>query len=150
MVQKFFGIPRLFWDLGGHRTLLHTMNSSMQIINYKIYVDSCYYTVNKFRKSFFKKVIVPGALKRHLQDKFPSFFNLDSIRLSVPQHITGNKHISYKTNSTRWNLKSTKSHCGISRKSVVIYNMHSPEGNYFRRGEGKLHFWEENLPNSIK
>ena len=33
---------------------------------YKIYVDSCYYTVHKFRKSFFKKVIIPGALKRHL------------------------------------------------------------------------------------
>ena len=44
----------------------------MQIINYKIYVDSRYYTVHKFRKSFFKKVIVPGA--NHLQDKFTSFF----------------------------------------------------------------------------
>ena len=54
---------------------IHQENvKNMQIINYQIYVDSCYYTVNKFRKSFFKKVIVPGALKRHLQDKFPSFF----------------------------------------------------------------------------
>ena len=47
---------------------------NMQIINDKTYVDSCYYTVNKFRKSFFIKVIIPGALKRHLQDKFASFF----------------------------------------------------------------------------
>ena len=44
----------------------------MQIINYKIYVDSCYYTVHKFRKSFFKKAIVLGA--NHIQDKFASFF----------------------------------------------------------------------------
>ena len=28
LVQKLFGVPSLFWDLGGHRTLLHTMNSS--------------------------------------------------------------------------------------------------------------------------
>ena len=36
----------------------------MQIINYKINVDSCYY---KFRKSaFLKKEMVPGTLKRHL------------------------------------------------------------------------------------
>ena len=28
LVQKFFGSPSLFWDLGWHRTLLHTMNSS--------------------------------------------------------------------------------------------------------------------------
>ena len=34
----------------------------MQIINYKIYVDSFYYAVDKFRKSFFYKVIIPGAL----------------------------------------------------------------------------------------
>ena len=35
---------------------------SMQIINYKMHADSCYYAVLKFRKSFFKKVIIPGAL----------------------------------------------------------------------------------------
>ena len=39
----------------------------MQIINYKINVDSCYYTVQKFRKfAFLKKEMVPGTLKRHL------------------------------------------------------------------------------------
>ena len=71
----------------------------MQIINYKIYVDSRYYTVHKFRKSFFIKVIVPGA--NHLQDKYVSFFlNLDFIRLRVPEHITANRHISHQTNST--------------------------------------------------
>ena len=41
----------------------------MQIINYKIYVDLCYYPVHKFRKSFFKKVITPGALT-HFQQMF--------------------------------------------------------------------------------
>ena len=67
----------------------------MQIINYKIYVDSRYYTVHKSRKSFFKKVIVPGA--NHLQDKYASFFkNLDFIRLRVPEHITANKHLLLK------------------------------------------------------
>ena len=34
----------------------------MQIINYKIYVDSCYFAVHKFRKSFLKKVVISGAL----------------------------------------------------------------------------------------
>ena len=67
-------------------------------------VDSCYYIVLKFRKSFFKKVIVPGALKRHLYDKFSIFFNfflnLDFICLRIPGHIATYKHISYKTNST--------------------------------------------------
>ena len=114
-------------------------------------VDSCYYTVLKFRKSFFKKVIVPGALKRHLYDKFSIFFfNLDFIRLRVPGHIATYKHISYKTNSTCWNLKSTKSHYGISGKSVVIYNMYSSVGNCFQMEEGKFLFWGENSPNSIK
>ena len=32
----------------------------------------------------------------------------------------------------------------ISEKSVVIYNIYSQEGNYFRREEGKFHFWVEN------
>ena len=41
----------------------------MQIISYKIYVDSCCYAVHKFRKSFFKKVIIPGALT-HFQPMF--------------------------------------------------------------------------------
>ena len=41
----------------------------MQIINYKTYVDSCYYAVLKFRKSFLKKVIIPGALT-HFQPMF--------------------------------------------------------------------------------
>ena len=41
----------------------------MQIFNYKIYVDSCYHAVHKFRKSFFKKVIIPGALN-HFQPMF--------------------------------------------------------------------------------
>ena len=64
----------------------------MQIINYKIYVDSRYYTVHKFRKFFFKKVIIPGA--NHLQDKFARFFkNLDFNRLRVLEHITVNKHL---------------------------------------------------------
>ena len=76
--------------------------------------------------------------------------NLDFIGLRVPEHITTNKHVSYKTNSTWWNLKSTKSHCGISRKSVVMYNIYSSEGNYFRREDGKFFFWAENSQNSIK
>ena len=46
----------------------------MQIINYKIYVDSCYYAVHKFRKSFFKKVIIPGALT-HFQPMFDLYRN---------------------------------------------------------------------------
>ena len=41
----------------------------MQIISYKTYVDSCYYAVHKFRKSFLKKVIIPGALT-HFQPMF--------------------------------------------------------------------------------
>ena len=98
--------------------------------------------------------LVENWLKSHLQDKFASFFvfffNLDFICLRLPEHITTNIHISCKTNSTWWNLKSTKSHCDISRKSVVMYNIYSPEGNYFRREEGKFLFWGENSPNSIK
>ena len=55
---------------------------NMQIINYKIYVDSsyygkkikCYYTVHKFRKSFFKKVMVPCTLKRHFKISLLVFF----------------------------------------------------------------------------
>ena len=145
---------------------IHQENiKNMQIIYYKIYVDSCYYTVLKFRKSFFKKAIVPGAnhlqdkfayktnsLTRqiHWQDKFASFFKLDFIRLRVREHITANRHISYQTNSTWWDLKPTKSHCGISGKSVVIYNIYSPEGNYFRREEDKFLFLVENSLHSIK
>ena len=45
----------------------------MQIINYKIYVDSCYYIVHKFKKSFFKKVIIPGALTYFSQVFFKHF-----------------------------------------------------------------------------
>ena len=41
----------------------------MQISNYKIYVDSCYYIVHKFKKFFFEKVIIPGALT-HFQPMF--------------------------------------------------------------------------------
>ena len=92
--------------------------------------------------------LVENELKRPNLVVF--FLNLDFICLRVPEHIRTNKHISYKTNSTWWNLKSTKSHCGISRKSVVMYNIYSPEGNYFRREEGKFLFWGENSPNSIK
>ena len=84
------------------------------------------------------------------QTCFFFFLNLDFIRLRVPELITTNKPISYKTNSTSWNLKSSKSLCGISGISVVIYNIYSPEGNYFGREEGKFLFWGENSPNSIK
>ena len=95
--------------------------------------------------------LVENWLKRHLKrNLLVFFFNLDFIYLRVPEHITTNKHIPYKTNSTWWNLKSTKSHCGVSRKSVVMYNIYSPDGNYFRREEGKFLFWGENSPNSIK
>ena len=41
----------------------------MQIINYKVYVDSSYFAVHKFRKSFFKNVIISGALT-HFQPMF--------------------------------------------------------------------------------
>ena len=57
------------------------------------------------------------------------------MRLRGSELITINKHISYKTNSA-----STKSHCGISGISLVIYNTYSPEGNYFPREEGKFLF----------
>ena len=57
------------------------------------------------------------------------------MRLRVSELITTNKHISYKTNSA-----STKSHCGISGISLVIYNIYSPEANYFPREEGKSLF----------
>ena len=90
--------------------------------------------------------LVENGLKSHLWDKFASFFfffNLDFICLRVPEHITTNKHISYKTNSTWCNLKPTKSHSGISGKLVVMYNIYSPECNYFRREEGKFLSWGE-------
>ena len=97
----------------------------MEIINYKIYVDSRYYTVDKFRKSFFKK------------DKFTRFFfNLD---LRVPEHITANKHLL----QNQFDLMEPEAH-QISfwyiRKINGYNNIYSPEGNYFRRKECKFLF----------
>ena len=62
LVHRFkilWGGPSPFWDLGDIEPFyipwIHQENvKNMQIINYKIYVDSCYYTVHKFRKSIFK------------------------------------------------------------------------------------------------
>ena len=45
----------------------------MQIINDKIYGDSCYYPVQSLGYLFLK-VMVAGTLKRHLSDKLASFF----------------------------------------------------------------------------
>ena len=69
------------------------------------------------------------------------FWSLDLICLRVPELITTNNHFPCKTNSTWWNLKSTKSYRG---KSAVIYNTYPPEGNYFRREEVKSLFWAKN------
>ena len=41
----------------------------MQMINYQIYVDLSYYALRKIRKSFLKKVVIPGALT-HFQKMF--------------------------------------------------------------------------------
>ena len=45
----------------------------MQMINVKIYVNSCHYTLLKFRKSFLLKVMVPATLKRHLKENLLVF-----------------------------------------------------------------------------
>ena len=64
------------------------------------------------------------------------FLNLDFIYLRVPELVQKQLIIfSYRTNSTWWNLKSTKSYYGCIRKSSG-YIIHSTEGNYFWRGKG--------------
>ena len=44
------------------------------------------------------------------------FLSSDFICLRAPERITTNNNFSYKTNSTLWNLKSTKPYCGYIRK----------------------------------
>ena len=59
MFKNSLGVPSLLWDLEQDIELfsipwIHQENvKNMQIINYNVYVDSCYYSVHKFRKSFF-------------------------------------------------------------------------------------------------
>ena len=74
----------------------------------------------------------------------PSYFDKLFLFLKFRLHLfestrtctkTTNNCFSYRTNSTWWNLKSTKSYYGCIRKSSG-YIMHSTEGNYFWRGKG--------------
>ena len=123
--------------------------------------------MHKFRKYFLR---VPGTLKRHLKEKRARFFLtfrlylLESIRTCT---TTTNNYFSYKINSTRWNLESTKSYVVISGKSLVMYNIYPPEDNQFWRGRvnsnflGKIHqiqlsnvpklriFSETSIPNQL-
>ena len=74
----------------------------------------------------------------------PSYFDKLFLFLKFRLHLfestrtctkTTNNCFSYRTNSTWWNLKSTKSYYGCIRKSSG-YIIHSTEGNYFWRGKG--------------
>ena len=74
----------------------------------------------------------------------PSYFDKLFLFLKFRLHLfestrtctkTTNNCFSYRTNSTWWNLKSTKSYYGCIRK-FSGYIIHSTEGNYFWRGKG--------------